>query len=154
MKIRFKTLKICSFLWISLIVLALSMSNILYAQEPLTITHSLSSYTDNGPTITLVFALNITNNSDIPLIDATISVTPMGPIRDHLLIPTQENLKVSIGDIPAFYENITVTYTIQSALILPEEEINNFPLICEIEFTDETYQRYYFFAESKPRSIL
>ena len=70
MRIRLeKILKSKSFLLIGIVVMMLSISNALHAEDiiekPLSITHSLNSYTNDGPTITLEFTLNITNNSKI-----------------------------------------------------------------------------------------
>ena len=122
--------------------------------EPISISHELIGYTDDGPTITLDFYLDIVNSGDAEFLDAEISTAPIGPVADRLLEPMLGQSPVYIGYIPANSESILVDYTIQSTFILPEEEIKNLPIFWEIKYIDETGQAQMMFVESQPVSSL
>ncbi len=138
-----------SFLWIGIVGMILAISSTSYAAEPVSISHALVGYTDNGPTVTLDFSLDITNNGTVALTDAEISPAPIGAVN-MLLEPLPEESPVYIGYIPASTAGISVDYTMQSIFILSEEKINSFPLFWEIKYTDETGQAQLIFVESQP----
>lgn len=137
------------FLWIGIVGMILALSGVSYAAEPLTISHALVGYTDNGPTVTLDFSLDITNNGTTALTDAEIIVAPVGP-ANRLLKPIPSESRVYIGNIPASTAGISVNYTIESIFILPQEELNNLPLFWEIKYTDEAGQTKLIIVESRP----
>jgi len=158
-KSKFLPLKRCiqfrrkDLIWIGVVAtIALYLSSASYAEEPLSISHALVGYTCDGPTVTLDFSLDIENNGTVTLSDAEISIAPIGP-ADRLLEPIPEESPLYIGDIPAD-GNISIDYTIQSILVLSEEEIKDFPLFWEIEYTDETGQAQLILVESQPASTL
>ena len=158
-KSKFLSLKRCSqfrrkgFLWIGVVaIMALSLSSASYAAEPISISHALVGYTSDGPTVTLDFSLDIVNKGTVALSDAEISIAPNGP-ADRLLEPLPEESPLYIGDIPAA-GNISVDYTIQSFLVLSEEEIKSFPLFWEIQYVDETGQTQLILVESQLASTL
>lgn len=150
---RFASFKIKSFLWLSIVGMLLYFSNAAYAANPVTISHQLVGYTENGPTLTLDFSLSITNNGNVALSNSEISITPLGH-SDKLLEPLSEESSLYIGNIPASTANISLTYTLTSAHILPKEEFNNFPLFWTIKYTDEAGQTQSVVVESQPASLL
>jgi hypothetical protein len=117
-------------------MLCLSVTS--YGAEPISISHSVSGYTSDGPTITLELTLEIVNNTSAALSDAEITTAPMGPLN-RLLGPILEQSAVYIGDIPAS-GTISVGYTIQSADVMPEEAMGHLPIFWEIRYTNETGQ--------------
>lgn len=151
---RFNHLRREGFLWIGMVCMILSLSSASYAVEPISISHTLFGYTEDGSIITLDFSLDITNNGDVALLDAEISTAPIGPMAHRLLEPIPGQSPVYIGYIPASHGSISVNYTVQSTLILPEEEINSFPICWEIKYIDETGQAQIMVVESQPASSL
>jgi hypothetical protein len=156
---KFLTLKRCSqfrrkdLLWLGVLAaVALSLSSTSYAAESISISHTLAGYTSDGPTVTLDFYLDIANNGTDTLSNAEISIAPISP-KVRLLEPIPEQSSLLIGDIPASGA-ISVNYTIQCIFVLPEEEINSFPIFWEIQYTDITGQRQLILVESQPASTL
>jgi hypothetical protein len=132
-----KTMELCSTaVVIVCVMLCLSIAS--FGAELVSISHSLSGYTSDGPTATLDLTLQIVNNTTTVLSGAQITTAPMGPL-DRLSGPTLDQAAMQIGDIPAS-GTISVDYTIESAHILPEEAIGHLPIFWEIIYTDETGQ--------------
>lgn len=150
---RFNHFERKGFLWIGIVGMILSLSSASYAAEPVSISHSLVGYTEDDPTVTLALSLDITNNGTITLSDVELIAALIGPLADILLEPIPEESPVYIGDIPAS-GNISVDYTIQSVLVLSEEEIEDFPLFWELRYIDETGQAQIMVVESQPVSSL
>jgi len=130
-------------------VVLLLIGSTSYAALPLSVSHALVGYTSDGPTVTLDFSLDITNNGTAALTDGEISLVPIGP-ANRLLNPPPEQSPAYIGNIPASTGSILVNYTIQTTFILPEEEINSFPLVWEITYTDDAGKRQTMIVESQP----
>jgi uncharacterized delta-60 repeat protein len=106
--------------------------------DPVSISHSVSGDTIDGPTVILDFALEIVNNTTEVLYDAEITIAPMGPLN-RPLGPILDESAVYIGDIPDS-GTISVGYTIESPNVMPEEAMSNLPVFWEIIYTDQTYQ--------------
>lgn len=140
-------------LWIGVAAMVLLICGTSYASEGLSVSHALVGYTDNGPTVTLDFSLDITNSGTAALTDAEIIVSPADP-ANRMLEPLPSESSVYIGDIPASTGGILVDYTIESIFMLPEEEINSFPIFWEIRYTDEAGQLQLILVESQPAASL
>lgn len=142
-----------AFLWIGVAAMALLICGTSYASGGLSVSHALIGYTDNGPTVTLDFSLDIVNNGDVPLTDAEILIAPVGP-ANRVLEPLPSESSVYIGSIPASTGGILVDYTIESIFMLPENEISSFPLFWKIKYTDEAGQLQLILVESQPAASL
>jgi hypothetical protein len=92
---------------------ALSLSSASYAAESISICHVLVGYTNDSPTVTFNFYLDIANNGTVVLSDAKVSIAPIG-IVDRILEP-----------IPASGA-ISANYTIQCIYYYPRKRLTIF----------------------------
>jgi uncharacterized delta-60 repeat protein len=122
---------------IAIAILCLSIAS--FGAEPVSISHSITSCTVDGPTATLNLTLEIVNNTTTVLSGVKITTASMGPLEKRLgLIFKQAAMQV--GDIPA-EGVISVDYTIESAYALSEDEIGHTPVFWEVGYIDETDQQ-------------
>ncbi|MHC4559546.1 MAG: SBBP repeat-containing protein [Planctomycetota bacterium] len=123
----------------SIAIVILCLSTVSFGAEPVSISHSITSCTVDGPTATINLALEIVNNTTTVLSGAEITTSPMGPLEKRLGL-IFEQAAMQVGDIPA-EGIISVDYTIESINVLAEGEIGHLPVFWEVGYIDETGQQ-------------
>ena len=81
----------------SVVVVILFLSTATFGAEPVSISHSITSCTVDGPTATLNLTLEIVNNTTTVLFGAEITTAPMGPLEKRLGL-IFEQAATQVGD--------------------------------------------------------
>lgn len=106
----------------------------------LIITHSVQTYSDNGPTMTVTLNLDIQNTGTTDITEITLTLSPLLP--NTPLSPRSETIepeKITIASIAAG-QSTTVAYTLTSNFIYSEAQILNIPIFWKVNYLDDTGQ--------------
>ena len=116
--------------------LGLGVSTLAEAAEPLIMTHSLKSYSSDGPTMTVLLGLTLQNNSTQTMNDILIALFPMP--KSHIKF-IEEQPPMVIGHLSPG-EMVYVEYSFTSPTVCPAEEIDFLTMFWEVNYTDDALQ--------------
>ena len=119
-----------------MVSLALGGPTLAEEAEPLIITHSLQSYSSDGPTMTVLLGLTLQNNSTQTMNDILIAPSPMP--KSHIEF-VEEQPAMAIGTLSAG-ATVYVEYSFTSPGVYPAEEIDVLPIFWEVVCTDDAMQ--------------
>jgi hypothetical protein len=117
-----------------IVSLELGGSTLAEAVEPLSLTHSLKSYSSDGPNMTLLLSLTLQNNGKQTMKDIFISLSPMPKFHVESI---EEQTAMAIGTLSPG-EKGYVEYSLTSSTVYPKDEIEFLPMFWEIKYTDES----------------
>lgn len=122
-----------------IVSLGLGGSTLAEAGEPMSITHSLQSYSSDGPTMTVLLGLTLQNKSTQTMNDILIDLHPMPKSHTKFI---EEQPAMVIG-LLAPGEMVYVEYSFTSPAVYPAEEIYVLPMFWEVNYTDDALQEIF-----------
>lgn len=111
------------------------------AEQPVSLSHTLTAYNKTDDSITLNFSLHVKNTGDKKIYKLVLSHIPLS------IISTKE-VSLDIGTLKS-QGSADVIFTLLTPMVLTEQEISKHPLLWAVKYIDSSDNPIEFSAESR-----
>lgn len=111
------------------------------AEQPVSLTHTLTAYNKTDDSVILSFSLHVKNTGDKKIYKLVLSHIPLS------IISTKE-VSLDIGSLRS-RGSADVAFTLTTPMVLTEQEISKHPLLWAVKYIDSSDNPVEFSAESR-----